>query len=66
MIVLVSLRHQNGWTALMKAAQSGHVESARILLQAGADKDKKSTVWISAVQTLEELVFFSAASKIVA
>jgi hypothetical protein len=28
----------------MKAAQSGHVESARILLQAGADKDKKSTV----------------------
>ena len=30
---------QAGWTALLVAAQKGHVEVARVLLVAGADKE---------------------------
>ena len=35
-----------GWTALMEVSERGHVESARLLLDRGADvnaKDKVST-----------------------
>ncbi len=35
---------QNGWTALMWAAQNGHADCVRLLLDAGADKDAKTRV----------------------
>jgi ankyrin repeat protein len=35
---------QNGWTALINAAYSGHVDCARLLIDAGADKDAKCNV----------------------
>ncbi|CAK9116812.1 unnamed protein product [Durusdinium trenchii] len=47
-------RHRDGLTALMLAAANGHVEVARLLLNAGADKDlqdkKGSTALILAAQ----------------
>jgi hypothetical protein len=35
---------QDGWTALMCAARFGHADCARLLLDAGADKNAKSNV----------------------
>ena len=35
---------QNGHTALMCAAESGHVDCARLLLDAGADMNAKDVV----------------------
>ncbi len=35
---------QEGWTALMSAARYGHLEVVRLLLQAGADKEKTTNV----------------------
>ena len=39
---------QYGWTALIRAAESGHVDCTRLLLDAGADKDAKNNVRASA------------------
>ena len=35
---------QEGWTALIRAAENGHLEVVRLLLQAGADKEKTTKV----------------------
>ncbi len=45
----VGMRHgdsrtQNGWTALMNAAEFGRTECARLLIDAGADKEAKDEV----------------------
>ncbi len=39
---------QGGWTALMRAARLGHADCARLLLDAGADKNAKGEVRASA------------------
>ncbi len=41
-------RVQDGQTALMKASAKGHAECARLLLDAGADKEAKANVRASA------------------
>jgi ankyrin repeat protein len=41
-------RAQNGSTALMFAAEKGHVDCVRLLLDAGADKEAKNEVRASA------------------
>ena len=35
---------QNGFTALMYAAREGHMDCVRLLLEAGADTEAKSSV----------------------
>ncbi len=35
---------QTGWTALMRAAARGHADCARLLIDAGADKDARNNV----------------------
>ncbi len=35
---------QCGWTALICATNSGHADSVRLLIDAGADKDAKTNV----------------------
>jgi ankyrin repeat protein len=35
---------QNGYTALMLAAENGHIDCVRLLVDAGAGKEAKSTV----------------------
>jgi ankyrin repeat protein len=35
---------QDGWTALMYAAQDGRAECVRLLINAGADKEAKDNV----------------------
>ncbi len=37
------MRAQDGWTALIFAAAQGHADCARLLLDAGADKEAKTT-----------------------
>jgi hypothetical protein len=37
-------RAQSGWTALIWAAEKGHADCARLLLDAGADKNAKTNV----------------------
>ena len=34
---MYTIRHQGGWTTLHYAANSGHTEVARLLLERGAD-----------------------------
>jgi ankyrin repeat protein len=41
-------RSQNGFTALICAAENGHADCARLLLDAGADKEVKNLVRASA------------------
>jgi hypothetical protein len=43
---------QNGWTALLLTALAGHVDCARLLLDAGADQNVKHDVRYSEVFTL--------------
>jgi ankyrin repeat protein len=40
----IGAKAQNGKTALISASENGHVECARLLLDAGADKDAKTEV----------------------
>ncbi len=42
--VVYLLEIQDGDTALICAASNGHTECMRLLVEAGADKDAKSTV----------------------
>ena len=35
---------QNGWTALMRAAEHGRADCVRLLIDSGADKDAKDNV----------------------
>ncbi len=45
----ISGRHaQFGWTALIRAAEKGHADCARLLLDAGADKSATEKVLASA------------------
>ncbi len=37
-------RAQDGWTALIWAAEKGHADCARLLLDSGADKEAKDKV----------------------
>ena len=48
---------QAGWTALLWAAENGRMDCARLLLDAGADKNAKSNVRASAV-CMRALLFF--------
>ncbi len=47
---------QNGYTALICAAMNGHVDCARLLLDAGADKNAKNNVRASAVGGVRGIV----------
>ena len=38
---------QDGWTALMKASEAGHMECVEVLLDKGADVNKQT--WVSGV-----------------
>ena len=38
------LSFQDGWTALMRASWSGHVEPVKVLLDRGADVNKQNKV----------------------
>jgi ankyrin repeat protein len=40
---VVEAKDNHGWTALMYAAENGHVDCVRVLLNAGADMEAKST-----------------------
>ncbi len=42
--VIDGCMEQNGWTALLSAAQSGQTECAQLLLQSGAEMDAKNNV----------------------
>lgn len=44
MVTVSRWRLQNGYTALHRAAESGHVKVARQLLHAGADPNAKDKV----------------------
>ncbi len=37
-------RFQGGWTPLIRAARSDHMDCTRVLLEAGADKEAKTNV----------------------
>ena len=43
---LAHARAQNGYTALMYAADNGHTDCVRLLLNSGADKSAKNKVCI--------------------
>jgi ankyrin repeat protein len=47
--VFANIRAQYGQTALMCAAESGHADCARLLLDAGADKNAKCNGWVRLV-----------------
>jgi hypothetical protein len=47
--LVVAAAAQHGWTALMWAAEDGHADCARLLLDAGADKDAKDVVRASVI-----------------
>ena len=38
---------QDGWTALMWAAERGHADCVQLLIDAGADKDVRNEVRVS-------------------
>ena len=42
--IVLNMNWQDGWTALMVAAQNGHSNVVETLLQHGASVDKKKTV----------------------
>jgi hypothetical protein len=46
---------QDGWTALISAAQEGHTDCARLLVKAGANKEAKNNV--RDVRTIYLLLF---------
>ena len=45
-ICFAEIHAQDGQTALMCAAMEGHADCARLLLDAGADKNAKSNGWV--------------------
>ena len=49
---------QNGWTALMRASQAGHMECVKALLDKGADvniQDRVSGVIIHCVHAMQHV-----------
>ena len=42
-VAVVGAQNNDGWTALMYAAVNGHEQVARVLLEAGADRNPNST-----------------------
>jgi hypothetical protein len=50
--LFLQLLTQSGRTALIQAAQNGHTDCVRLLVQAGADKDAKDNVRVSLVSRM--------------
>jgi ankyrin repeat protein len=46
-MLAAAIESQYGWTALIFAADGGHADCARLLIDAGADKEAKDSVRVS-------------------
>lgn len=40
----MTIKSQDGWTALIRAASEGHTDCVRMLVECGADMDAKDMV----------------------
>ncbi len=58
-IICTHTHSQDGCTALLRAAESGHADCVRLLLDAGADKNAKNRVRVNTLSFCgDDRIFF--------